>query len=389
MLAGLIFATEDAEDSPGALAATLPFGGMTLLEYQARLLIGAGATHILVAVARVTPALLGAVHRAARPGVAVDVVRSAEEAAACIHPLARILVLADGLVTTDAIVDRIAGDGAEALLVTRDAGSAVERVDSEHVWAGLARIPAARLGDVAALPAEYDFQSTLLRMIAQARPEQIQLPAHAVRSGHGVERQGAALASRSNAVLAALTERRTTWADRYVFTRFARIALPQIVARAIPGWTLPVSGGLFALASVALLALGWRATGVALAIPAVALFATGAAMSALRAEDRRAALQENAIGILAAAVILLLGIAETSVQGTATALVLAIALISAAAIAERTQAIHRRWWASPAAYLLVIAPFTIAGLAQIGLALLAIYAAVTLAAAIETLREKP
>ena len=63
MLTGLIFATEDAEDRSDTLAATLPFGGMTLLEYQARLLIAAGARHILVAVGRVTPSLLGAVSR--------------------------------------------------------------------------------------------------------------------------------------------------------------------------------------------------------------------------------------------------------------------------------------------------------------------------------------
>ena len=32
MLAGLIFATEDAEDRPETLAATLPFCGSTLIE---------------------------------------------------------------------------------------------------------------------------------------------------------------------------------------------------------------------------------------------------------------------------------------------------------------------------------------------------------------------
>ena len=43
MLAGLIFAVQDADDRPGMLAATLPFAGMTVIEYQARLLIAAGA----------------------------------------------------------------------------------------------------------------------------------------------------------------------------------------------------------------------------------------------------------------------------------------------------------------------------------------------------------
>ena len=81
MLAGLIFAIEEASDRPGTLVATLPFGGMTLLEYQVRLLSGAGAQHVLVAVGKMTPALLSAVSRASRRDLFVEIVRSAEEAA--------------------------------------------------------------------------------------------------------------------------------------------------------------------------------------------------------------------------------------------------------------------------------------------------------------------
>ena len=65
MLAGLIFAVQDADDRAGTLAATLPFAGMTLIEYQARLLIGAGVSQIVIVVARLTPELLGAVARIA------------------------------------------------------------------------------------------------------------------------------------------------------------------------------------------------------------------------------------------------------------------------------------------------------------------------------------
>src|SRR3546814_8343509 len=97
MLAGLIFATDDADDRPDKLAATLPFGGGTLLEYQARLLIAAGAAQLLVAVTRLTPELIGAVNRIGGR-VPIDLVRSASEAAEKVHPPARIIVVADGLV---------------------------------------------------------------------------------------------------------------------------------------------------------------------------------------------------------------------------------------------------------------------------------------------------
>ncbi|MBX3593088.1 hypothetical protein [Sphingomonas sp.] len=388
MLAGLIFATEDAGDRPGTLAATLPFGGMTLLEYQARLLVGAGVGHILVAVTRVTPALLGAVSRAAKRGVPIDVVRSAEEAAAKAHPLASFVVIADGLVTTDDVVDRMAGEGKDAILITQEPSASLERVDARSCWAGIARAPAQRIVDIAAFPADYDFQSTLLRAIVQAGAEQVQLPVSAVRAGHGVERDGAALASRSNAVLAALTERRTSWADRWVFTRIARLALPKVIEKAIPAWLLMAGGIVTGAGAVAVVAAGWP-WGAGVALPGVAALATGAALSALRGEEKRAAAQEVLIAAVAAAVILTLGIAESRVDGTLDGLILALGAVAATAIGERTQARVRRWWGSPAGYLLVVTPFAIAGRVSWGLAAIAVYACVTLALAVESRREKP
>lgn len=388
MLAGLIFATEDAGDRPGTLAATLPFGGMTLLEYQARLLVGAGAGQILVAVTRMTPALLGAVSRAAKRGVPVDVVRSAREAAAKAHPLASVVVIADGLVTTDDVVDRVAGEGKDAVVVTQEPSASLERLDARNCWAGVARTPAQRLADIANFPADYDFQSTLLRAIVQAGAEQIALPASAVRAGHGVEREGAALASRSNAVLAALTERRTSWADRHVFTRIARLVLPKVVEKALPGWLLTGGGVVLGGAAAALIAAGWP-WGAAVALPGVAALATGAALSALRGEDRRAHVQEALIAVVAALVILTLGVAESLADATWDGLILALVTVAATAIGERSQALVRRWWGSPAAYLLLVTPFAIAGRVSWGLAAVATYAFITLAAAVESRREKP
>lgn len=68
--------------------------------------------------------------------------------------------------------------------------------------------------------------------------------------------------------------------------------------------------------------------------------------------------------------------------------VLALMLIILGILAERAglYRFRRRWWASPPAYLLVLFPTAFLGLAPWGLALASIYAIVTLASAIETLR---
>lgn len=391
MLAGLIFAIEEAGDRPGALVATLPFGGMTLLEYQVRLLAGAGAEQVLVAVGRMTPALLAAVHRAAKGEVAVEVVRSAEEAAEKILAEAQVLVMADGLVTTDPVIDRMASGGGEALLVTDDPQSpaAIERLDMRDCWAGVARLSVPQLAKIAQMPEDYDFQSALLRVAAQSGAEHVPLSAGALRSGHAVERSAEGLASRNTHMLAALSERRVDWADRWVFTRAARLALPQLVARNVPGWAVAAGSGALALGACALVAIGWGGTGLVLSLVSTAGLATAAAMAALRREERRAELLETAILVLFALVALLAGWLAGASADSWTPPVLAAGAVAAQLLVERAPSRHRRWWASPSAHLLLLAPFGIAGLLAFGIGASAVYAFATLAAAVEGTREKP
>lgn len=391
MLTGLIFATEDAEDRPDALAATLPFGGATLIEYQARLLAAVGVGHILVAVSRVTPALLGATSRIATRGATVDVVRSAEEAAAKVHPLAQVIVVADALVTTDAVIEWLASETHEAVLVTRDGDGSggIERVDNSHSWAGLARVPAARLADVASLPADYDFQSTLLRQAVAARAVQLLLPPATGRTRHGVERNSAALLRRSKSVLAALGDRRTAWTDRFIFTPITGWTLPHLVARGVPAWGVTAAGGVAGMGAVALMLGMMPAAGIALGLAGMAALSTGSMLSWLRGEDRLARAQERSIQGLAAAVVLLTGADATRANGDYAGLVLALATIACAVLLERAPVPRRRWWATPAAHPLILLPAAIAGYPAAGLGLTAVYALASLGMAIEAIREKP
>ncbi len=390
MLAGLIFATEEAKDRPGTLAATLPFGGMTLLEYQVRLLVGAGVEHVLLAVAELTPVIQAAVARAAKRGVPVEVVYSAEEASEKVAPDARVLVLADGLVTTDPVIDRMAAEGAEALLVTDDPVSpaAIERLDMKDCWAGIARVTGRQLGEIARMPADYDFQSALLRVAVQAGAEHIRLTTMWERGGHLIVLNSKDMATRSNAVLAALTERRTGWADRWVFTRIARWVLPEIVGRNLPGWMLTAGGGVLALGALGSIVHGWPGVGLAVSLLAVATLAAAAAMAAVRGEPRTADRLELTITSLFGAATLLLGWHQGRIEADWTPIVLALAAVGCQALVERSPARQRRWWSSPSAQLILLTPFALAAKGEAGLALAALYAFSTIAAAVETSREK-
>ncbi|GAA0336206.1 hypothetical protein GCM10009087_53350 [Sphingomonas oligophenolica] len=387
MLAGLIFATEDADDRSGVLAATLPFGGLTLIEFQARLLVAAGAAQIVLVIARLTPELLGAINRIGRRGVSVDAVRTAGEAAEKLHPLSRVLVVADGLMTTNEVMTSMLGMAGDVLLVTGagDGPNRFERVGAQTVWAGLALLDPKRIAEVATMPKDYDFQSTLLRVAAQASAEQLWLPAAASAEGHGIERDSQRLAEKGKAILAALVPKPAPWADRFVLAPLARLALPLLIARSVPSGGVGAAAATLGLAGFAALYLGWPISGLLLAIVAMIGFSLGGTVASLRDEAIQVRIQHG--GILATPIfaVMLLG------HGSAAGWIAAVSAIIAAALAERAGSppARRRWWASPLAYPIVMLPLLAWGQSLVALIAAGLYAVATLSAAIETFREKP
>lgn len=390
MLAGLLFATHDAEDRAGALAATLPFGGLTLIEYQARVLVSLGASQIIVVVQRLTPELLGALARIGRRGVSVDAVRGAGEAVAKLHPLARVLMLADGLVTTSAAIGPLATEGGDALL-TLDAAQAprgLERLGGTAVWAGAARLQPARLAEVAAMPRDYDMQSALVRVAAQTRAQQLMLPPGDAASGHGIERSAAALDARGREVMAATLARRSGWFDRWIVAPLARPLLGEMMRRALPTPVLAGLAAVLGIAGLAALQQEWIRTGTVTSLLATVAAAAGATIAWLRDEDllaRGFGIAGFAIPVLA---LLLLGQGLDTASGSSTGVVLAIGLTILSALDTRAghDRVRADWQGGPAAYLAVVTITTLLGWPMVGLALGGVYAAGSLAAAIERLR---
>lgn len=386
MLAGLIFATEDADDRAGVLAATLPFGGLTLIEFQARLLAAAGATQIVLVVARMTPELLGAISRIGRRGVVVDAVRTAIEAVEKLHPLARVLVVADGVVTTGDVVQSLAAAPEDMLLVTDPDDARYERVGANAAWAGLALLDGKRVAEVAAMPRDYDFQSTLLRVAAQAGADQVRLDPH-MAVGHGIERSAVALAERGNGTVAALVARPLRWADRFLFAPLVRFALPPLMGRVVPTIAPLAAAVALAVAGVVTIGWGYPAIGMAVACLGIGSAKIAASLAWVRDEAQMVRVTDYVAPGIAALAALSVGYGADRPAG----LILAVALLIAAVLLERAAPVEhqRRLWASPAAYPILMLPLLIAGEPLVALAIAGLYATVTLAAAIEAFREKP
>jgi hypothetical protein len=390
MLAGLLFATHEAEDRPGTLAATLPFAAATLIEYQARLLLACDAAQIVVVVARQTPELAGAIARIARRGVAVDVVRTAAEALEKLHPLARIVVIADGLVTTEGVVRALTGDGGDALLVVPGANAdpAFERVGGGAAWAGVARMDARRLTDVTRMPEDYDLQSTLLHAAEQAGARHLPLRLDDMELGHGIERRAAALEARGRAVLSASMAMRPSWFERAVLRPLAKVAIPQIARRNIDTLAVVAAGGALGLLGLVLEGFGALAVGLAGVLLGALTLELSGALAMFR--DEPAVMRGSRLAILAlpAAAALLLGHVVDAASAGTSARLLAVGAVLLGGIGERAvgATARRGWWGTAPGYLAILALATAAGVPMIGLALVAGYAAITLIAGVEVLR---
>jgi len=392
MLAGLLFATLDAVDRPDRLAATLPFAGATLIEHQARQLIAAGASQIIVVVGRLTPELMGALNRIGRRGVAVDPVRGAGEAAEKLHPLARLVMLADGLVTTDATVAALAREGGDALLVTPGDGAPAgfERVGGGMAWAGIARLDPRRVAAVAAMPRDYDPQSTLVRVAEAAGATHVALPEATLRDGHGIEHTAQALDWRGRRIVAASVSAERGWFSRWVVGPLARLIVPALVARSVPGAIIAAVALALAVLGVVAIVLGWERAGMLVGLAGTLAFAVGATLGGLRDEPGLARVHAWGVKLVPALCVLALARQTDLATATHTAFAVAAALIALGGIADRAAgATPMNWWGSAPAFLLIVTVFTLLGWPLAGLVLAAAYATATLAHEVETLRRQP
>lgn len=389
MFAGLIFATEEAEGSP-QLAATLPFGGLTLVEFQARLLAAAGASQLVLVVGRMTPELLGATNRIGRRGTAVDMARTAREALEKLHPLARVLVVADGVVTSGETLRAVLAEPGEALLVTDDAGVGSERIGAFAVWAGVALVDRARLEEVAAMPADYDLRSSLLRAAAQSGAAQLRLSEEGA-AGHRVERNPVALATMGDALVAASIPAPVRWADRVILRQATRLVLPMLIQRETPTPLIATVAGLLCVMALVLAAIGWSFTAMLVLLPGTMALAIGHALGWLRDDVTVASGCRAAIALVMALAVLLVARSTSDAAGSGTALVVALGGIAAAALVERIArpTLNRWWWGSPVSYVLLLLPFLLIGQPLLGLVAGALYALATLVAAVEGLLAKP
>jgi hypothetical protein len=279
-LTALIAAYHESAEA-GALRATLPLAGRTVVERQARLAAAAGATRIVVLVERMPQALSVALERLRRERVPLQVARSVEEAAESVDPSDRLLLIADGAIAEPSQLERLARAEGAVVLTVPDAayGELYERIDAASRWAGLAAVEGSMLRDTAAMLRDWDLQSTLLRRTLQSGAR------HLPTEGPvAILDSRADLALLERRILASAAEARGGWAERLLgpVERAATQALMggPVGPRAI-GTAAAVLTALGALAFL----YGWFWTGLVKLLIATPLDGIAARLARLRMQD--------------------------------------------------------------------------------------------------------
>jgi hypothetical protein len=379
-LAALIAAYHEADEPPGALRATLPLAGRTVVERQARLAAASGADPIIVLVERLPATLLAAIDRVRAEGITVAVARNVGEAAEAVAPGDRLLLIADGLVADESHVARLTGAGGAALLTLPDRGEddRYERIDADSLWAGLALVEGSMLRSTAAMLGEWDLQSTLLRHAVQSGARHLALHGEGADDNLTIAESAEDLAEAEAVIVASASAPRGSWISRYLLApveqQITRFAMPSAVT---PPWLYITAVILVGLGGL-LFAKGWLGAGLLLLLLSTPLDGAAERLSVLRMEGRAPPdwwhYTHPLIGGLSLAA---LGWHLTELKGWGC-----LALVAATAafvIALRLEKGARPiqgdiWLAEPKGMIWLMLPFALANAWISSLAMLAIYA---------------
>lgn len=385
-LAALISAYQQVDDGDG-LKALLPVAGHLLIEHQARQAAQAGAKTVIVLVERVPAALLAAIDRLRREGLRIEIARSIADAADRVHPEEHLLVIGDGVIADQEVVDLAAGCVPQAIMTVPDDRDHVrhERIDASSRWGGLMLIDGSQLRGTAAMLGDWDPQSTLLRRMVQIGAVRVPLDNEA-DGLFLIDRASALDAVRERLMRDTRRRQNASWPGRHVYPWIEDLVVPPLLQRAAdPLWFHAAAVSSALLATLAFL-LEWPGFGLALMMLGGVLEAIGRRLARMRLQPpvARRMLRWSLRGAeaLALAAFARWLMAAGAGWGALLAAALLVAVMAALAI-ERGQRSDRAppaaWLADVDALIWAAVPFALLGAWTTGLIALLGYAMLSFA----------
>lgn len=294
MRIGLIAALRRSTE--GTLRAELPLAGRPVLAWQAALLRSLGAERVLCLTdtGTASDAMLALQHELERGGVGFHALKSFAAIPALVRAEDDLVILADGLVPDDGVFRAVLNEeGAlirgvatlpadHPLAATHPAD--FERIDATRCWAGVLAMRGAPTQQLAAMPADGDAISLLLRLALQAGTRTRDLAARELVPEHWLLADSSGAVAAAEACIISRAAPRADW-------RAPAASLAAAVARAlIPrglGKGMPVAGAaaLLLLFGGAVLA-AFGSAGAALLLTTLGAFAAQIASAIVTLADR-------------------------------------------------------------------------------------------------------
>jgi hypothetical protein len=288
----LLSLTDAIAGEPQGLRGVLTIGGRTLARHQLGLALALSCTRVIVVTEALTGEVIALQHAAEAGGARFHVIANAHALLPLITAEDEVFVLSDGLLALPdvALASLEQGSAVLALPVETGVPAGFERIDINHAYAGMIRMPGRLVAGLGELPPEWNPHAALLRLAVQARLPMRLLP------GKLVAEAGWALVRSENEAQAI----EPIWLRQHTASAHVRSPGEWIAARAVQmvGPALLHAGTrpwLVALGAVVALLLalgagwfGWRTPGFVLLALAWVLARVGALMTRI---ERRSLLE--------------------------------------------------------------------------------------------------
>ena len=188
MRVALLSLTDAIAGEPQGLRGYLTIGGRPLARHQLGLALALGCTRIIVVTEALTGEVIALQHATEAAGARFHVIAHAHALLPLVTAEDELFVLADGLlVLPDAALARLEeGPGVLALPVEAGVAAGFERIDINHAFAGMIRMPGRLVAGLGELPPEWNAHAALLRLAVQGRVPMRLLPEALLADGRWV-----------------------------------------------------------------------------------------------------------------------------------------------------------------------------------------------------------
>jgi len=270
------------EDDRGSLRSLFPLAGRTLIEYQVRCAVAAGAAPVVVVVERVPQGLQDAFERLRLDGIGVFPVSDVNDAVSRFEAGSLILLIGDGIAAPVGLVTELAQEPEPAVATVPDdeEQEVFERIDGATRWAGVAVVDAPLLGSTAAMLGDWDLQSTLLRRAVQEGARRV--PASDIGGEPLLVESADQLADFQRHLVHSSRGPRDDWVSRYLLPPVEDFATEQLMETAVrPTWLIFAALAL-TIGGAICFTRGWLGAGLVLLLLSTPLDLVAARLATLR-----------------------------------------------------------------------------------------------------------